>query len=182
MSAEQVAEPVNPLRIEATWQWLCQAVDHIGRPGPGLSFPLAPSSADGPGPAHCSVLAVPPIAQSAHIARDFTRTTLLDRATEERVEDVAVTVSELLSNALRYGRAADGETELQPALWLAYWDRWSCAVCAVTDESDLVPVAVQADELAESGRGLQVVSVLSDAWGWNPRDGGGKLVWALFRL
>ncbi|RPF38215.1 ATP-binding protein [Streptomyces sp. TLI_185] len=182
MSAEQVAEPVNPLRIEATWQWLCQAVDHIGRPGPGLSFPLVPSSADGPGPAHCSVLAVPPIAQSAHMARDFTRTTLVDRTTDERVEDVAVTVSELLSNALRYGRAADGEAELQPALWLAYWDRWSCAVCAVTDESDLIPVAVQADELAESGRGLQVVSVLSDAWGWNPRAGGGKLVWALFRL
>ncbi|MFI7402456.1 ATP-binding protein [Streptomyces sp. NPDC049541] len=182
MSAEQVAQPVNPLRIEATWQWLCQAVDHIGRPGPGLSFPLPPSSADVPGPAHCSVLAVPPIAQSAHIARDFTRTTLVDRATRERVEDVAVTVSELLSNALRYGRAADGETELQPALWLAYWDRWSCVVCAVTDESDLIPAAVQADELAESGRGLQVVSVLSDAWGWNPRAVGGKLVWALFRL
>jgi len=116
------------------------------------------------------------------MARDFTRTTLVDRTTDERVEDVAVTVSELLSNALRYGRAADGEAELQPALWLAYWDRWSCAVCAVTDESDLIPVAVQADELAESGRGLQVVSVLSDAWGWNPRAGGGKLVWALFRL
>ena len=54
-------------------------------------------------------------------------------------------------------------------------------MCAVTD-GDLIPVAVQADELAESGRGLQVVSVLSDAWGWNPRAGGGKLVWALFRL
>ncbi|GAA3807368.1 ATP-binding protein [Streptomyces coacervatus] len=182
MSAEQVAEPVNPLHIEATWQWLCQAVDHIGRPGPGLSFPLAPSSEDGPGPTDCSVLVVPPIPQSAHIARDFTRTTLVDRAADERVEDVAVTVSELVSNALRYGQAPDGEGELHPALWLAHWDRWSCAVCAVTDESDLIPVAVDAEELAESGRGLQVVSALSDAWGFNPRPDGGKVVWALFRL
>ncbi|WP_405866442.1 ATP-binding protein [Streptomyces sp. NBC_00005] len=182
MSAEQVAEPVDPPRIEATWEWLCRAVDHIGRPGPGLSFPLAPASGDGLGPAHCSVLVVPPIPQSAHIARDFTRTTLVGRTADERVEDMSVTVSELVSNALRYGRAPGAEGELQPALWLAFWDRWSCAVCAVTDESDRGPVAVEADELAESGRGLQVVSALSDTWGWNPRADGGKIVWALFRL
>jgi hypothetical protein len=29
---------------------------------------------------------------------------------------------------------------------------------------------------------LQVVSALSDSWGWNPRADGGKVVWALFRL
>ncbi|MGH1551452.1 ATP-binding protein [Streptomyces sp. L7] len=38
------------------------------------------------------------------------------------------------------------------------------------------------DEFAESGRGLQVVSALSDSWGWNLRAGGGKTVWALFRI
>ncbi|MCX5063111.1 ATP-binding protein [Streptomyces sp. NBC_00201] len=182
MSAEQVAEPANPPRIEATWEWLCRAVDHIGSPAPGLSFPLAPASADGLGPAHCAVLVVPPVPQSAHIARDLIRRTLVDRAAHERVEDVAVTVSELVSNALRYGRAPGAEGELHPALWLAYWDHWSCAVCAVTDDSDLVPVPVEADELAESGRGLQVVSALSDSWGWNPRADGGKVVWALFGL
>ncbi|MCX4885460.1 MULTISPECIES: ATP-binding protein [unclassified Streptomyces] len=125
---------------------------------------------------------MPPVPQSAHIARGLIRRTLVDRAAHERVEDVAVTVSELVSNALRYGRAPGAEGELHPALWLAYWDRWSCVVCAVSDESDLVPVAVEADELAESGRGLQVVSALSDTWGWNPRADGGKLVWALFML
>jgi hypothetical protein len=181
MSAEQVAEPADPPRIEATWQWLCRAVDHIGRPGPGISFPLAPPSDDGHGPARCSVLVVPPLPQSAHIARDFIRTTLAERAALEHVDDIAVTVSELLSNALRYGRSP-GEEELQPALWLAYWDRWSCAVCGVTDENDQVPVPVEAGELAESGRGLQVVAALSDSWGWNPRADGGKVVWALFRL
>jgi len=182
MSAEQVAEPADPPRIETTWAWLCRAVDHIGRPGPGISFPLAPVTEDGLGPARCSVLVVPSLPQSAHIARDFIRTTLADRAARERIEDVAVTASELLSNALRYGRPSAGAEELQPALWLAYWDRWSCAVCGVTDESDEVPVAVEAEELAESGRGLQVVSALSDGWGWNPRADGGKVVWALFRL
>ncbi|MFF4249719.1 ATP-binding protein [Streptomyces sp. NPDC001663] len=182
MSAEQVAQPANPLRIEATWEWLCQAVERLGRPEPGYGVPLTPVARDGHGPAQCSVLVVPPIPQSAHLARDFARTTLLELAAAERIDDVAVTVSELLSNALRYGRAADGEGELQPSLWLAFWEQLSCAVCAVTDESDRVPVAVEADELAESGRGLQIVSVLSDMWGWNPRAGGGKVVWALFRL
>jgi hypothetical protein len=182
MSAEQVAEPADPPRIEATWEWLCRAVDHIGRPAPGLSFPLTPASVDGPGPARCSVLVVPPVPQSARIARDFISAALVDRAAHERVEDMAVTVSELVSNALRYGRAPGAEGELHPAVWLAYWERWSCVVCAVTDESDMVPVAVEAEELAESGRGLQVVTALSDTWGWSPRVGGGKVVWALFRL
>lgn len=182
MSAEQVAEPADPPRIEATWQWLCQAVDHIGRPGPGITFPLAPAAEDGQAPARCSVLVVSPVPQSAHVAREFIKRTLADRVPGDRIDDVTVTVSELVSNALRYGRSPGAEGELRPALWLAYWDRWSCAVCGVTDESDLGPVAVEAEDLAESGRGLQVVSALSDGWGWNPRADGGKVVWALFRL
>lgn len=182
MSAEQVVQPANPLRIEATWEWLCQAVDHLGRPEPGYAFPLTPATRDGRGPAHCSVLVVPPIPQSAHLARDFAITTLLEVGGAARADDVAVTVSELVSNALRYGRVRGVEGESYPSLWVAYWEQPACAVCAVTDESEPVPVPVEADELAESGRGLQVVSALSDLWGWNPRAGGGKVVWALFRL
>jgi anti-sigma regulatory factor (Ser/Thr protein kinase) len=116
------------------------------------------------------------------VARDFTRAALADRAADELVDDVTVTVSELVSNALRYGRAPNSAREPQPSLWLAVWDRLPYAVCAVTDDSDRIPVEGHPDEFAESGRGLQVVSALSDSWGWNLRAGGGKTVWALFRL
>lgn len=182
MSAEQVVRPVDALRIEGTWEWVCRAVDEWDRPGPGQSLTLTPASGDGGNPALCSVLVVPPVPQSAHVARDFTRAALVDRATDECLDDVAVTVSELVSNALRYGRASNSRVESQPSLWVAVWDRLPYAVCAVTDESDRIPVEGCADEFAESGRGLQVVSALSDSWGWNLRAGGGKTVWALFRL
>ncbi|MFJ6080524.1 ATP-binding protein [Streptomyces sp. NPDC092369] len=182
MSAEQVARPVNSLRVEATWEWLCRAVDDLGRPEPGESLTLAPAAGDPRGPALCSVLVVPPVTQSARVARAFTWASLDGRIADERIEDMAVTVSELLSNALRYGQPRDSRTPLEPSLWLALWDRWSYAVCGVTDESERIPVEGRPDELAESGRGLQVVSALSDSWGWNLRAAGGKTVWALFRL
>ncbi|WP_329262751.1 ATP-binding protein [Streptomyces sp. NBC_01478] len=182
MSAEQVVRPTNTLHIEGTWEWLCRAVDEVGRPEPGQTVTRVPTVGDGRDPALCSVLVVPPMPQSAHVARDFTRAALTGRAGDEVLDDMAVTVSELVSNALRYGRAANSLAEQQPSLWLAVWDRLPYAVCAVTDDSDRIPVQGSPDEFAESGRGLQVVSALSESWGWNLRAGGGKTVWALFRL
>ncbi|WP_324785956.1 ATP-binding protein [Streptomyces sp. H51] len=182
MSAEQVVRPADSLRIEATWQWLCHAVDDMGRPAPGKPLPSSVAPGNAVVPTRCSVLLVPPVPRSAHVARDFTRSALGRDASAERLDDVTVTVSELVSNALRYGRPPGRDTAPQPLLWIAVWDRLSCAVCGVTDDSDRVPVPTEPDEFAESGRGLQVISALSDTWGWSPRTGGGKVVWALFRL
>lgn len=182
MSAEQVVRPVDTLRIEGTWEWLCRAVDQVGPPDPGQTVTLVPAVGDGRDPALCSVLVVPPMPRSAQVARDFTRAALAGRAGDELVDDVTVTVSELVSNALRYGRAPNSRAEPQPSLWLAVWDRLPYAMCAVTDDSDRIPVEGHPDEFAESGRGLQVVSALSESWGWNLRAGGGKTVWALFRI
>jgi hypothetical protein len=95
---------------------------------------------------------------------------------------MAVTASELVGNALRYGHVPSVSPASQTSMWLAMWDQWSCAVCAVADLSDGIPYVKQPDELEESGRGLQVVAALSDAWGWMPRPGRGKVVWALFLL
>lgn len=74
--------------------------------------------------------------------------------------------------------------------------RWSSRlVCAVRDPSQASPVASEAADSAESGRGLFLVESFSDGWGWhpspalgpeNPPAGSqaqrGKVVWALFRL
>ena len=54
-----------------------------------------------------------------------------------------------------------------------------CVLCAVADPSNAVPVAHEPDQLAESGRGLQVVASLSHRWGYCPApEHGGKVVWA----
>ncbi|MET9291606.1 ATP-binding protein [Streptomyces sp. NPDC003077] len=63
--------------------------------------------------------------------------------------------------------------------------RWSSRlICAVRDSSDASPVSGEADEGAESGRGLHLVESFSDSWGWHPLAGAphGKIVWALFRV
>jgi hypothetical protein len=51
----------------------------------------------------------------------------------------------------------------------------------VTDPESAGPVLLEASGGAEGGRGLQVVESCSEAWGWQPVDGVGKVVWALLR-
>ena len=54
-------------------------------------------------------------------------------------------------------------------------------LCAVADPSTQAPVLRQPDWLDETGRGLQLVASLSDAWGYCAAPGQpGKVVWATF--
>lgn len=119
-------------------------------------------------------------------ARQFTRSTLQDWKLAELYEDVALVVSELVTNALRHALPGEpGDFEgAQPPVRL-HLMRWSSRlVCAVRDPSAGSPVAGEADDSAECGRGLFLVSSFSDSWGWHPLAGAlrGKVVWALFHL
>jgi anti-sigma regulatory factor (Ser/Thr protein kinase) len=114
----------------------------------------------------------------------------------DRFDDVALVVSELVTNALRHAcpRFA-GETPSprdalrnpqDPAVRL-HLTRWAGRlVCAVRDPSDDSPATRESEEdfAAESGRGLFLVDSFSDGWGWHPLAGSphDKLVWALFLL
>lgn len=132
-----------------------------------------------PGPDGFAACALSSSARTVAEARSFTRATLESwRLCSALAEDAALVVSELVSNALRYGAGGgDDSTAVCPA-WLALTRQDSTVLCAVSDAGTTAPVVKVPDHLAESGRGLHIVDQLSDAWGWTPPDRSGKTVWA----
>ncbi|MFG2651577.1 ATP-binding protein [Streptomyces sp. NPDC048436] len=144
--------------------------------------PLDPSAVSSA--ASCSL---PARYEAVGSARQFTRKTLKQWELEERFDDVALVVSELVTNALRHALPSDTPRSEQGPPVRLHLMRWtSRLVCAVRDPSDDSPVARETDDdfSAESGRGLFLVDSFSDSWGWHPLAGAlrGKVVWALFQL
>ena len=116
---------------------------------------------------------------SISAARKFT-TLIMERwGAADRGSDVAVVVSELLSNAVRHGLAAAPPASIR----LGLLHSGPSILCAVTDPSDRPPVPREPDWLDEGGRGLHVIASLSDGWGACLAVPGqaGKVVWAAFR-
>ncbi|MEV0776387.1 ATP-binding protein [Streptomyces sp. NPDC050433] len=131
--------------------------------------------------------ALPARYEAVRGARQFTRTTLRQWELDDRFDDVALVVSELVTNALRHALPSDTPREPQEPPVRLHLMRWTTRlVCAVRDPSCAGPAARESDEdfAAESGRGLFLVDSFSDTWGWHPLAGSlhGKVVWALFRL
>ncbi|HEV2374112.1 MAG TPA: ATP-binding protein [Streptosporangiaceae bacterium] len=90
--------------------------------------------------------------------------------------DAEQVVSELTANAVAAAQATPGTDPVR--LWLLT-DNQRLLVL-VWDADPQPPALVQADEYAESGRGLLLVATLSDEWGSYPTpQQGGKVVWAL---
>ncbi|MER5947128.1 SpoIIE family protein phosphatase [Streptomyces sp. NPDC001904] len=99
-------------------------------------------------------------------ARELTREQLLAWDLEPLVDTTELLVSELVTNALRYG---EGEIRLRLLL-----DR--SLVCEVWDAGLVQPRRRRARDTDEGGRGLQLVGLLSAAWG-SRRTPRGKTVW-----
>ena len=118
-------------------------------------------------------------AGSVRAARDFTRATLQRWGVTTSCDDVAVVMSELLTNALHHA-LPPGAAEPRWPIRLGLLQPGPCVLCAVADPSDQVPVLKDPDYLAESGRGLHVVASLSSGWGWTAPGRSGKVVWAMF--
>ncbi|WP_169814128.1 ATP-binding protein [Actinomadura kijaniata] len=92
----------------------------------------------------------------------------------EVIDDAAIIVSELATNALRYGKLLDG-------MIVCAYASAEGPVVEVWDRSPEPPRVMPIDFEAESGRGLNIVCELSARWGVTPLPNGGKAVWSVIR-
>lgn len=99
-------------------------------------------------------------------ARELARDQLTAWGLDELVDTTELLVSELVTNALRYG---EGEIRLRLL-------RDRTLVCEVWDAGLVQPRRRRARDTDEGGRGLQLVGLLSAAWGAR-RTPRGKTVW-----
>ncbi|MCX4753932.1 ATP-binding protein [Kitasatospora purpeofusca] len=87
---------------------------------------------------------------------------------EDRADSAELLVSELVTNALRH---AAGEIGVEVAIGVAVLR------VSVRDGSDRPPQLRVAGDLDTGGRGLALVEALASRHGWEPAEGGGKVVW-----
>ncbi|MFE2554436.1 SpoIIE family protein phosphatase [Streptomyces sp. NPDC059352] len=99
-------------------------------------------------------------------ARELARAQLKGWDLEPLIDTVELLVSELVTNALRYG---EGEIRLRLL-------RDRTLVCEVWDAGLVQPRRRRARDTDEGGRGLQLVGLLSSSWG-SRRTPRGKTVW-----
>ncbi|MDG4534504.1 SpoIIE family protein phosphatase [Streptomyces sp. AV19] len=117
-------------------------------------------------PGHVGDWTLPPEPRSVARARELARELLPQWGLEALVDTTELLVSELVTNALRYG---EGDIRLRLLL-----DR--TLVCEVWDGGFVQPRRRRARDTDEGGRGLQLVGLLSAAWG-SRRIPDGKTVW-----
>ncbi|MCX4885593.1 ATP-binding protein [Streptomyces sp. NBC_00847] len=107
------------------------------------------------------------------------RRTVTERLAEllphsEQLDDAAMATGELFANAVRHASRGPGDTV---AVVIECTEHTLRVV--VSDRSPVLPRPRAVDEAAESGRGLAIVSALTDGWGTAPPEPGtpGKRVW-----
>jgi hypothetical protein len=165
---------------DAGWGWLRRAAEMAT-----LAGSLSPAAAGVPGwPCYPRIAMRTPGTEPGAIsaARKFTSLIMERWGASDRGSDVAVVVSELLSNAVRHGLPPAAGTQA-PGIRLGLLHSGPSILCAVTDPSDAPPVPREPDWLDEGGRGLHVIASLSDGWGacLDVPGQAGKVVWAAFR-
>jgi anti-sigma regulatory factor (Ser/Thr protein kinase) len=155
---------------------------------PAAEMAALASGNGAPGPAAMRVrwacfpeMATPRVdASLIRAARDFTIGTLQRWGVAERREDVAVVVSELLTNALLHALPAASHARTGWPVRLGLLQPERGVMCAVADPSRVEPVLQQPEHLGETGRGLHVIAALSDQWGCTVPTDMGKVIWAMF--
>ena len=120
---------------------------------------------------HLATFEASPI--SASRARDFVTQHLIDHRLLYLVDPVRLVASELATNALVHAQTAFSVT-------LAASDQ--TVLLTVRDDSLALPTRRVAQVMDLSGRGLEVVNIVSLDWGTNEGCAGSKAVWASFAI
>ena len=112
-------------------------------------------------------------AEQARSARDFVACLLAGFAI---ADDAVLATAELVANTLRHTRSA-----LPGGEFIVEVRHWSCGTCiGVTDQGGTSePRPCDADDMAESGRGLKTVATLATRWDWTG-DTNGRTIIAVF--
>jgi PAS domain S-box-containing protein len=117
-------------------------------------------------------LTLPPAPDSARHARRFVAEVLAGARLDDDLVDVATLLtSELVTNGIVHAH-----TELRVVVDVT--DDW--VRVEVNDGNPLLPARREYDESAMTGRGMEMVELLSHEFGAEPVEGAGKRVW--FRL
>ncbi len=136
-----------------------------GRPADDVALLVARIRALDPG--HVAALDLPSDPAAVSGARRFTSDTLTAWGLEELSFTTELMVSELVTNAIRYGKEP-----IQLRLILE-----STLTCEVFDASSTAPHLRRARTYDEGGRGLLLVAQLAERWGTrHSREG--KVIWA----
>jgi len=106
--------------------------------------------------------------RSAGEARELVRTTLDGWTDGDRIDDIVLCVSELVTNAVVHASSSPRIlVHVRPAV----------IHVEVSDASDVLPTPRVAEMNDTSGRGMSILTGFSDRWGSLRRSGGGKTVW-----
>ncbi|MET7930801.1 SpoIIE family protein phosphatase [Streptomyces sp. NPDC005349] len=116
---------------------------------------------------HVATLDLPADPAVVSEARTFASDRLAAWGLEEMAFTTEVVVSELVTNAIRYG-----ETPIQLRMILQ-----STLTCEVSDASGTAPHLRRARDFDEGGRGLLLVAQLTERWGTR-HNREGKVIWA----
>jgi Histidine kinase-like ATPase domain len=125
-----------------------------------------------------------PASHAIATARSFNFQTMQKWGVADRADDVAAVVTELLTNAIRHALPQAEQATGTVSPWpikVGLLHPGSHVLCAIADPSTELPELREPDWQDESGRGLLVVSSLSDHWGCCAApDKPGKVVWGAF--
>jgi len=111
-------------------------------------------------------------------ARLHTKNILKEWNLDQIADNAEMIVSELVTNALK----ASWSLQDTPPIALRLLANHQHLMIQVWDAFSAPPDPRSHAIDAEGGRGLEIVALLSDRWGFYPSDNGGKVVWAAIQI